>query len=258
MDPNAITYIRDMIYGNEDRVAEGNEGSTSQVDERELEDILNDEDDEAEEEEDKEEDKRVPPDLHKKEYNPSSIVKKEVTGGEIQSDELTPNEIKVSPTRDAALSFGCRCFPQLRHSNQENLGLSALSPSHWSRCFSVVHQETPADSRSGGGGRPRSRPVVQPYILWQHSMLWGGGGDLPPTAPLGETAPKKLRAKRKPARELERSHSNTNCSCSLLSDEPEMSVHDSCFTVTPRASHIIIFLIESESRFPCGRINLDV
>ena len=100
IDPETMEYIRDMIYGTEDRVRSdrwmdevapsADETPSSNVDLNEISDIMSDD------EEEREEDKRIPPNMHKKEYDPSSIPeKKEISGGEIQSDKNTQNEIKV-------------------------------------------------------------------------------------------------------------------------------------------------------------------
>ena len=96
MDPKTMEYIRDMIYGTENAVEDNMMDAVappppSNVDMSELSDIMKDE-----EEDEKEDDKRIPPNMHKKEYDPSSIPeKKEISGGEIQSDKLTQDEIQV-------------------------------------------------------------------------------------------------------------------------------------------------------------------
>ncbi len=117
MSPKTLAYINELYGDSEDSEdsdsqwstevlpgsIEESESESEEADPEEIEDILNDEDEgeeeeaEAESEDNMEERKRIPADMHKREYDPSEIVeKKDISGGQMLPDDETANEIKVS------------------------------------------------------------------------------------------------------------------------------------------------------------------
>ncbi len=121
LSPKTLDYINELYGDSEDSQdsdsqwstevlpdsIEESEAESEEASPEEIEDILNDEG-EGEEEEEEEEDaeaesednmedhKRIPADMHKREYDPSEIVeKKDISGGQMVPDDDTANEIKV-------------------------------------------------------------------------------------------------------------------------------------------------------------------
>lgn len=171
LDPNTLDYIRDMIYGTEDRVArersnewidevapEVNLPSASSADIDELNDIMSDE-----EEEKSEEDKRIPLDMHKKEYDPSSERdKKEISGGEVKPHSSIENEIKVR----CDFHVICGCL---------NLGFSLILFSHpWKKInTTTVFVSRKCRTRRAAWVLTRTDFLVTKYLLLNLRRLCG-------------------------------------------------------------------------------------